>query len=73
MSNNNVNKPRFSAYWIYALLIFAILGYNFYSGGNLWTQPKEIPQSKFEEFLRNGDVSKTVIVNKKRSKCLLNP
>lgn len=67
MSENRTNKPRFSAYWVYAILIAIILGFNLFSDGNLWNQSKEIPQSKFEEFLRNGDVSKTVIINRKEA------
>lgn len=71
MANNKTNKPRFSAYWVYLVLIFAILGYNLYSGGSFWAQPKEIPQSKFEEFLRNGDVAKIIIVNRKEANVYL--
>lgn len=71
MSENKTNKPRFSAYWVYAILIAILLGFNLYSGGSFWNQPKEIPQSKFEEFLRNGDVSKIVIVNRKEANVFL--
>lgn len=71
MSENKTNRPRFSAYWIYAILIAVILGFNLFSEGSLWNQPKEIPQSKFEEFLRNGDISKTVIVNRKEANVYL--
>ncbi|MDO4228638.1 MAG: ATP-dependent zinc metalloprotease FtsH [Capnocytophaga sp.] len=70
MSENKSNRPRFSAYWIYAILIAVILGFNLFSDG-LWNQPKEIPQSKFEEFLRNGDIEKTVIVNRKEANVYL--
>ncbi|MDO5105153.1 ATP-dependent zinc metalloprotease FtsH [Capnocytophaga sp.] len=73
MSDNKTNKPRFSAYWIYAILIAVILGFNLFSDGTLWNQPKEIPQSKFMEYLRNGDISKTVIVNRKEANVYLTP
>ncbi|MFJ1435010.1 ATP-dependent zinc metalloprotease FtsH [Capnocytophaga canimorsus] len=75
MTENNKpnNKPRFSAYWIYAILIMLLLGVNFYSGGSMWYQPKEVSQSKFEEFLRNGDVAKVVIVNRKDANVYLTP
>lgn len=72
-NNTNNNKPRFSAYWLYALLLAILLGFNFYSGGALWVQTKEIPQSKFEEFLSNGDVAKIVIVDRKEAKVFLTP
>ncbi len=71
MSENKSSRPRFSAYWIYAILIAVILGFNLFSDGTLWNQPKEIPQSKFEEYLRNGDISKTVIVNRKEANVYL--
>ena len=71
MSENKTNKPRFSAYWIYIILIAIVLGFNLFSSGSFWNQPKEIPQSKFEEFLRNGDVSKTVIINRKEANVYL--
>lgn len=73
MSENKSSRPRFSAYWIYAILIAVILGFNLFSDGSLWNQPKEIPQSKFEEYLRNGDISKTVIVNRKEANVYLTP
>lgn len=72
-NNTNNNKPRFSAYWLYALLLAILLGFNFYSGGALWVQTKEIPQSKFEEYLSNGDVAKIVIVDRKEAKVFLTP
>ena len=71
MSENKTNKPRFSPYWIYIILIAIVLGFNLFSSGSFWNQPKEIPQSKFEEFLRNGDVSKTVIINRKEANVYL--
>ncbi|CEN54321.1 ATP-dependent zinc metalloprotease FtsH [Capnocytophaga canis] len=71
MAENKTNKPKFSAYWVYALLIVILLGFNFYSGGSFWMQPKEIPQAKFEDFLRNGDVLKITIVNRKEANVYL--
>ena len=71
MSENKTNKSRFSPYWIYIILIAIVLGFNLFSSGSFWNQPKEIPQSKFEEFLRNGDVSKTVIINRKEANVYL--
>ncbi|MDO5608228.1 MAG: ATP-dependent zinc metalloprotease FtsH [Capnocytophaga sp.] len=71
--NKKPQQPKFSAYWIYALLILLLIGFNFYTNGGVWQQPKEIPQSKFEEYLRNGDVAKVVIVNKKQGMVYLTP
>ena len=46
---------------------------NFFSGGGMWYQPKETSQAKFEEFLRNGDVARVVVVNKREAKIYLTP
>lgn len=73
MADNNNNRSRFSAYWLYAVLLLILLGFNYYSGATFWTQPKEIPQSKFEEYLTNGDVSKIIILNKKEANVYLTP
>ena len=73
MADNNNNGSRFSAYWLYAVLLLILLGFNYYSGATFWTQPKEIPQSKFEEYLTNGDVSKIIILNKKEANVYLTP
>ena len=43
----NKKKNRFSAYWLYAVLLAILLGFQYYTGANLWWQPKEIPQAKF--------------------------
>ena len=68
------NKPpKFSAYWIYAILIVLLLGLNLFTGGSLWQQPEKINQNLFEDYLRNGDVSKVVIVNKKEAEIYLTP
>lgn len=69
----NKKKNRFSAYWLYAVLLAILLGFQYYTGANLWWQPKEIPQAKFEEYLSNGDVSKIIILNKKEATVYLTP
>ncbi|MFC2272102.1 MAG: ATP-dependent zinc metalloprotease FtsH [Capnocytophaga ochracea] len=73
MSDNKSNGSRFSAYWLYAILLLILIGFNYYSGASFWSQPKEIPQSKFEEYLSNGDVSKIIILNHKEANVYLTP
>lgn len=74
MTKEKQNKrPKFSAYWIYAILLLFIFGMNFFSGGGMWYQLKETSQAKFEEFLRNGDVARVVVVNKREAKIYLTP
>ena len=72
MGDNKNNGNRFSAYWLYAVLLLVLLAFNYYSGATFWSQPKEIPQAKFEEYLSNGDVSRIVILNKKEANVYLN-
>ena len=73
MSDTKSNGSRFSAYWLYAILLLILIGFNYYSGASFWSQPKEIPQSKFEEYLSNGDVSKIIILNHKEANVYLTP
>ena len=71
----NENKPsRFSAFWFYAglaIILFFIL--NPISSSGLWKQPEEIPQTEFEKFLQDGDISKVVVVNKHQARIYLFP
>ena len=71
----NENKPsRFCAFWFYAglaLILFFIL--NPLSSSGLWKQPEEIPQTEFEKFLQDGDISRVVVVNKHQARIYLFP
>ncbi len=67
---NDTRKPRPNYYWIYAgiiLLFFAIQIF----GGSSWTQPEKTTQAQFEEFLKDGDVKKVDVINKKLAKVYL--
>src|SRR5690606_15308748 len=65
-------KPKFSAYWIYAAIIIIFLGINFFGGGGFNEHAKTNP-AEFETYLRNGDVEKVVIVNRNQAKVYLTP
>ncbi|OAB76194.1 ATP-dependent zinc metalloprotease FtsH [Cochleicola gelatinilyticus] len=65
-------KPKFSAYWLYAAILLGFIGIQFFGGGS-WAQPEKTTQSQFESYLRNGDVEKVEIVNKKIAKVFLTP
>lgn len=74
-SNNkkkDIKKPKFSAYWIYAAIILVFLGMQFFGSSN-WSQPAKTTQSEFQQFLKEGDVEKVVVVNKKYAKVYLTP
>lgn len=63
-NNNNPNKkPKFSSYWIYALILVIIISLQFFNGVGMWYNPEKISQTKLIEYLRNGDVKKITVVN----------
>jgi len=68
--NTDPKKPKFSAYWIYAGIIIIFLGINFFSGGG-FTEPAKTNPAEFLSYLRNGDVEKVEIVNRKQAKVYL--
>src|SRR5258706_1657075 len=56
--------PRFSIYWIYAIILAVLIGYEIY-GGALSANMKEIDMDTFTSILKKGDISKyTVISNR---------
>ncbi|PKV52499.1 cell division protease FtsH [Aquimarina sp. MAR_2010_214] len=63
-------KPKFSAYWIYAIIIIGFLVLNFMGGSGLGSAPTTSP-SEFQDFLSNGEVEKVVIVNRRNAKVFL--
>jgi cell division protease FtsH len=78
MAEENKNKkseskrPKPSYYWIYAAIILLFIGIQIFGGGS-WSQPAKTNQAKFEEFLKNGDVEKVDVINKKIAKVYLTP
>ena len=63
-------KPKFSAYWIYAIIIVGFLILNFMGGNGIGSAPVTSP-SEFQDFLKNGEVEKVVIVNRRKAKVFL--
>jgi len=76
MANNNkkseLKKPKFNSYWIYGAIIIVFIVLNVFGGGS-WSQPKKTTQGEFETLLRDGDVEKVEIVNRKIAKVYLTP
>jgi len=57
-------KPKFSFYWIYAILAVIFIGIQYFN----YTNPvKEITWPRLEEMLLKQDVDKIVIVNKEKA------
>ncbi|OMP30302.1 MULTISPECIES: ATP-dependent zinc metalloprotease FtsH [Mangrovimonas] len=74
MANDNKNtnkKPKFNLYWIYGIAILGILAVQLLFGGfGSETTSTTTPQ-QFLEFLKDGDVSKIEIINKREAKVYL--
>ena len=60
---NNKNEPKFkmNSYWIYGGVILLLIGFQFFSSGDLATQ--SISKNEFSEVLRDNDISKIIVVN----------
>ncbi|MFT4757818.1 MAG: ATP-dependent metalloprotease FtsH [Ulvibacter sp.] len=65
-----IKKPKFSAYWIYGAIFLVFIGIQFFGSGS-WAQPGKTTQTEFEQYLRDGDVDKIEIINKKVAKVYL--
>ena len=66
----DLKKPKFNSYWIYAAIVVVFIGLNLFGGGS-WSQPNKTTQGAFETFLRDGDVEKVEIINRKVAKVYL--
>ncbi|AXT20660.1 ATP-dependent zinc metalloprotease FtsH [Flavobacteriaceae bacterium AU392] len=66
----NSKKPKLNPYWIYGIIIAIFLAINLIGGMG---SSKGIPSSpsQFIEYLKNGDISKVEIVNRKQAKVYL--
>ncbi len=75
-SDNNPNAPRkgpkFNIYWIYGLILLAIVGAQFY-GGNFGASVTEKSFKDFKEYLGKKQVNKVVVVNKEHVEVFLKP
>lgn len=65
-NNSNIpKKPRFSSWWIYGVIIALILGFQFISSSS-FSSTKKTTTSELQEYLRNGDISKILIITNAR-------
>lgn len=65
-NNTKPNKPKFSSWWIYGLIIVFILGFQFLNSDSLSNTVKKTPRD-LEQFLADGDVEKIVIISNART------
>jgi len=64
-NSNTPKKPRFSSWWIYGVIIALILGFQFF-GSATFSNTEKTTTSAMQEFLRNGDIEKIVIITNTR-------
>ena len=64
-------KPGLSSYWLYASIILFFIGMSFFGESNSMSSDQKINISNFENFLRDGEVSKVVVINKRTVKVTL--
>ncbi|MCJ7466189.1 MAG: ATP-dependent zinc metalloprotease FtsH [Maribacter sp.] len=60
-NNTTPKKPKFSSWWIYGLIAMLLIGFQIFSSSNL-TNTKKTTTSELQEYLRNGDISKILII-----------
>jgi AFG3 family protein len=59
--NNSPRKgPRFSIYWIYAIIFAVLIGFQLF---NFSSTSADINQSQFESLIRSGEVAKYTIIS----------
>ncbi|MEA1786852.1 ATP-dependent zinc metalloprotease FtsH [Arenibacter sp. GZD96] len=64
-NNTTPNKPRFSSWWIYGVIAVLLIGFQFFGSGN-FNSTKKTTTSELQEYLRNGDISKILIITNTR-------
>ena len=60
-NNTPQKKPRFSSWWIYGLIAIFLIVFQFFGSDNL-TSTKKTTTSELQEYLRNGDITKILII-----------
>ena len=57
-------RPKFSFYWIYAILAIVFIAIQYFNYSN---PVKEIAWNRLEEMLKKQDIDKLVIINKEKA------
>ncbi|WP_047419335.1 ATP-dependent zinc metalloprotease FtsH [Cellulophaga sp. Hel_I_12] len=64
-NNTSPKKPKFNSWWIYGIIAILLIGFQIFSSTNL-SSTEKTTTSKLQDYLRNGDVSKILIVTNTR-------
>lgn len=65
------NKPKFSSYWIYGLIVIIFIAISMLTGSSGLGEAQKTSLYQFEEYLEAGDVARLEIVNKNSVKVYL--
>jgi cell division protease FtsH len=60
-NNTPQKKPKFSSWWIYGLIAIFLIAFQFFGSDNL-ASTKKTTTSELQEYLRNGDITKILII-----------
>jgi AFG3 family protein len=71
-SNSPRKGPKFNIYWIYGIIVLAILGAQFF-GGNFGSSSAEHSFDEFKEYLAKNEVSRIVVINNDHVEVYLKP
>jgi len=69
--NKNTKKPKFSPYWIYGIIIAVFLAIQLFSGSTGLQNSDTTTPAQFLSYLKEGDVEKVEIVNRREAKVYL--
>ncbi|MBU2994978.1 ATP-dependent zinc metalloprotease FtsH [Cellulophaga baltica] len=64
-NNSGQKKPKFNTWWIYGIIAVLIIGFQLLNSANIASVNKTTT-SDLQDYLRNGDVSKVLIVTNTR-------
>ena len=71
MANTNKNKkPKFSSYWIYAIILLIFVIFPIFNGGS-FQEGKNITQSQYLNYLNNGDIEKIDIKQEQKERIFI--
>ncbi|WP_394751179.1 ATP-dependent zinc metalloprotease FtsH [Spongiimicrobium salis] len=62
---NPGKKPRFSSWWIYGTIAVILIGLQFFNSDS-FSNTEKTTTSELQEFLRNGDIEKILIITNMR-------
>jgi len=60
------NKPKFSNYWIYGLIVVIFIAISMFSGNGGFGEPIKISYSEYTKYLKEGDIDLVFIITNRQ-------